>query len=124
MRSDICKNQGCNNKPFRRGMCDRCYRKTLTKSSCQKCDAPVHALGFCLSHYRDHRNMKNKTETCGNRNCDNHVYRTGLCHSCYEITLNRSECKVEGCIEKAKGRGYCMKHYQQLFRYGYERPTL
>jgi hypothetical protein len=51
-----------------------------------------------------------KIEDCKNKQ----QYKKNLCNKHYRETLNLQECTVNGCKNKHKAKGLCLKHYDIL----------
>lgn len=67
--------------------------------------------------------MADEFKACSVEGCNNNADRAshgraGYCYHHYCKRRRGSPCTVEGCSKKAKGIGFCDKHYQRLKRHG------
>lgn len=74
-------------------------------------------------------NKKPIQEKCKN-GCDKKVKRIGLCSTCYNKKLKQDKiergqlCQVDGCIDVEFSKGFCSRHYKQMYRHGKTFRTL
>jgi hypothetical protein len=77
----------------------------------------------------DIKTNETKITICKN-GCNKPVKRIGLCSSCYnkhlkEVKRNNNQlCTIKGCKEVEFSKGYCTKHYKQIYRNGEIKRTI
>lgn len=88
------------------------------------CSRPVHARGFCNSHYRTERKHAKERgdwqpytppEECSEEGCPSPPKYGGRCYRHYRAhrLANTPPCEVEGCESGSTARGLCGTHYQR-----------
>lgn len=109
-----CKETGCGNRAYRRGMCRAHYRLFLKQTpaeqrpsayeqrtcSVAKCVRPHSAKGLCAAHRK--RQVKGKPL--------GEPIRVRAASSWDGV-----ECRVRGCDRPTKTKGLCAVHYQQAW---------
>ena len=64
------------------------------------CGLPHRARGYCQKHWKAAR-------------------RNGEFE---DLSANDTECKIDGCHNRAMAHGLCNRHYQHVYHYGYVKP--
>lgn len=117
MKNIKCKVVNCNNESY--GL----------KEYCRKHYLQIQRHGRLTPEKE--RNTIAKGQICCIANCNKSVYAKNLCENHWrqerkniienEINLGIrkvSKCKVEGCEEYSKIKGYCKRHYKQVYKHG------
>lgn len=144
---EICRVEGCLLRSFQLGICELHYReiallyKVVSKKRCKVKDCYQISVGqgYCWTHYARFRRYGNPDITmdkervlqCIIKECSYPDSYKGLCEGHhnfmiknkflfqeYEHIEKNTTCKVKGCKEGAKSKGYCDKHYKKWRLYG------
>ena len=100
----------------------------MSQAVCSICSTPLPGQArsnrLCrpcsLARWAEHQREMDYSKPCPN--CGQSRARSSkLCRSCYEISIARLPCSVEGCDKPSNARGLCPTHYSQVRRAGWRK---
>lgn len=104
-KKKVCKSEGCEKKPVRRGVCNDHGGRQTCKS--EGCDNVAKEAGVCRKHGA-------KAKTCSEEGCGNVVRQGGKCVRHGARVTASMICKAEDCTRRAQKGGVCRKHGTSL----------
>lgn len=100
-KKKVCKSEGCEKKPVRKGVCSDHGGKQNCKS--EGCDNVAKEAGVCRKHGA-------KAKTCSQEGCANVVRQGGKCVRHGARVTASMICSAEDCTSRAQKGGVCRKH--------------